>query len=267
MSYLGADLALDTPAPLALRLHQFAQPGWQARLDGRTVPVYPSGELGLVTVDVPAGSHSLALRFGATPARVAGGLLATLSVGIWAWLALRSGRQRVPVGRASRVLAVAGSALLLFALVLDLNALGVGRQSVDLHPVSARVGDEALLLGYSTAPARGADALDVTLYWLALRDTGTNYRAFVHLLDGAGTIVAQHDEEPGGTYTPTSRWRSGEIIADRHRLALQGGRLTGAYQLKAGLYKGSPPENLPIDPPAPDGRVALGTVLLPPTQR
>jgi hypothetical protein len=123
--------------------------------------------------------------------------------------------------------------------------------------------DVALLLGYDTAPARGADALDVTLYWLALRDVSANYKAFVHLLGPDGAVIAQHDGDPVGGYTPTSRWRAGELIADRHRIPLPDGLSSGEYGLKAGMYQPEPPRNLPVDPPTPDGRVDLGTVRLP----
>ena len=139
----------------------------------------------------------------------------------------------------------------------------MGQRTWTPRPAGAALGDVALLLGSDATPARGANALDVTLYWFALRDIGANAKAFVHLLGPDGAVIAQHDGDPVGGYTPTSRWRAGELIADRHRIPLPGGLSSGEYGLKAGMYQPEPPRNLPVDPPTPDGRVDLGTVRLP----
>ena len=255
LGYQSLSLNVQDADAFSLRLHQFHLPGWAATIDGQPAPTYASGELGLVTVDVPAGSHDVSLRFGPTPARTAGALLA--SAGALAWVAVAWIRRR-----SGRGLIFAGAALLALAVALDLNSLGLGQRTWAPHPVTSRIEDTALLLGYDVTPAQAANAVDVTLYWLALRDTGADYKAFVHMLNGAGQVVAQHDGDPGGGYTPTSRWRAGEVIADRHRLALPDGLAPGDYLLKAGLYQFEPLRNLSTDPPTPDGRVDLGTLRL-----
>ena len=84
----------------------------------------------------------------------------------------------------------------------------------------------------------------MTLYWLALRETGQDYKAFVHLLGPDGSVIAQHDGDPVGGYTPTTRWRPGEIIVDRHVLPLPEGLPAGEYGLRAGLYQVDPLRNL-----------------------
>jgi hypothetical protein len=291
-------LTMTTAAPQALRLHQFYLAGWAASIDGQPAATYPSGELGLVTVDVPAGTHQVTAYFGPTPSRTVGALLATLGAVVWAALALyvwRAGRtQQVgnsggrlrqdlqesaaetltarevgnsdPTARAGPgvwLLAPAAVALLALALVLNLNRLGFGQRTWSPRPVQAALGDVALLLGYDAALARGENALDVTLYWLALRDVATDYKAFVHLLGPDGQVLAQHDGDPGGGFTPTTRWRSGEIIVDRHRLSLAQTPAAGEFRLKAGLYRNPPLQNLPVDPPAADGRADLGPIRLP----
>lgn len=253
LAYDAWTVAIETPAPLALRLHQFHLPGWQARLDGRPTPTYASGELGLVTVDVPAGRHEVVIAFTGGVSRWAGAgvaLAAALAWAAWAWRAGRQGHGLRPV------------AAVVLALVLLLlgNGLGLGRQTRIPAAVTARWGDVARLIAWEARPAPAADALDVTLYWLALRETTVNYKAFVHLLDGAGQVIAQHDGDPVGGYTPTTRWRPGKIIADTHRIPLPPGLTPGAYGLKAGLYDLTPtgPVNLPLDPPTSDGRAELG---------
>ncbi|MDQ1301850.1 MAG: Bacterial rane protein YfhO [Chloroflexota bacterium] len=253
LGYDQVELEIQTAAPLSVRLHQFHLPAWQATLDGQPLATHPSGELGLVTADLPAGNGRLGFRFGPTAAWLIGGALAVIAALIWAGLAWR-GRSR------ARGLAWGAAGLLLVVALLGLNRLGIGQRTWTPRPASATVGDVALLLGFDAAPARGAHALDVTLYWFALRDVGANYKVFVHLLGPDGAVIAQHDGEPGGGFTPTNRWRSGELIADRHRVPLPAGQPSGEYGLKAGMYQPNPPRNLPVDPPTGDGRVDLGAV-------
>jgi hypothetical protein len=257
MGYQSADLAISTQAPLTVRLHQFHLPGWLVRLDGNPAPAYPSGELGLVSVDLPAGDHVLTFVFGRTRARAMAAVLALASAILWGVLAWRGRRSAPPRGRG---LAAAAVAVWLAALVLGLNSLGVGQRSWKPEQVDARVEDVALLLGYDAAPARGADALDVTLYWLALRDVGQDLKVFVHLLGGDGQVIAQHDGDPVGGYSPTTRWRSGELITDRHRLLLPPGSPTGTYLLTAGMYRFPSMQTLSTEPATPDGRIELGQV-------
>ena len=45
-------------------------------IDGQSVPTFASGDLGLVTVQVPAGEHQVELRFGDTALRRAATWLA-----------------------------------------------------------------------------------------------------------------------------------------------------------------------------------------------
>ncbi len=253
-SYDAFTLHLTAAHPFPLRLHQFHLPGWNAAIDGRPAPTYPSNELGLVTVNTPAGSHDISIGFGATPYRIAGAMLSALALVIWVALVwLRA--------RPHRLLLVASLLLLLLTLALGLNSLGLGQRAWAPHPAQSRLSDVALLIGRDAHAARGDRALDVTLYWVGLRDTASNYKAFVHLVDGQGRVVAQHDGDPVGGFSPTTRWRAGELIPDTHRLPLPPDLPPGSYGLKAGLYElTDAPHNLTTDPPTPDNRVDLGKI-------
>jgi hypothetical protein len=252
IGYAQMEATVETKTPFTLRLHQFAQPGWNAWIDDMPASIRATDELGLVSVDVPAGTHRIRMAFGETWPRRAGSGLAVLALIGWVGMAWRR--------RESPALRMTAGFLLACGLVLALNGLGIGRSLRAPAPVQARLDDAALLVGYESKPARGERALDVTLYWFALRDMGGNVKAFVHLLDGAGQVVGQHDGDPVGGFTPTSRWRAGEIIADTHRIALPPGVPPGEYSLKAGLYEPATVTNLAVQPATPDNRVALGTV-------
>lgn len=245
-------VGVQSVIPFDLRLHQFTQPGWNAAIDGAPVPVTASGEMGLATVALEAGNQRVDFRFGPTPARRLGAGLSFLAVGLWAFFAWRAGKRW------------AAGLLAALSLLLALNGLGIGAMTRTPLPVQSRLGDTALLMGYETAPARGERALEVTLYWFALRETSANLNAFVHLLGADGGVIAQHDGAPVGGFTPTSRWRAGEIVADTHRISLSPEVGPGVYGLKAGLYDPATVTNLPIDPPTPDNRVELGTVAVTP---
>ncbi len=101
-------------------------------------------------------------------------------------------------------------------------------------------GDTLALLAVEVDPAepQPGESLEVTLYWQPVRPIGADYTSFVHVLDGAGEKIAQHDAPPGGVYYPTSLWQPGEVLRDRHRVSLPGSLPAGPYALRIGLYRG-----------------------------
>jgi hypothetical protein len=213
--------------------------------------------MGLVTLDVSTGDQTVSLDFGHTPAREIGAWVSAFSALIWALLAWRHGGK-------GKKLKVGAITLILLTAMLSLNSLGIGERSHTPNPVQVQLDDAAILLASEAQIARSNDTLEVTLYWFALRETANNYHVFIHLLDGAGQIVAQQDGDPVGGYTPTTRWRSGEILRDRRYVPLPQGLPAGVYTIKAGLYEVSDtPRNLATHPPQLDDRVDLGTIELP----
>ena len=75
-------LLIESPRDSVLTVYQFFFPGWKALMDGQTpIQVQPSQPHGLVTLAMPAGSHSVELRM--TPNERNGWLLTGLSAAIW----------------------------------------------------------------------------------------------------------------------------------------------------------------------------------------
>jgi mannosyltransferase len=138
------------------------------------------------------------------------------------------------------------------------------------HGLVATVGRRAHLVGYDldTSQAHPGGQVLLTLYWAADGPMSQQFKVFTHLLDGAGTLVAQHDAEPGGGCCPTNTWEKGEIIVDQHPIALRADLPTGTYQLVAGMYS----EELDTRMPAyaadgtafVQGRIPIGTVIVEP---
>jgi 6-pyruvoyl-tetrahydropterin synthase related domain len=244
--------AVNSNSVLTLRLHQFYFPPWRATLNGQSLPTYPTTELGLLTVDVPPTSGGiLEVDYGATVLEQLGIVLSLASAGIVVFL-----------GRGRWLFAAAAVAVLLGLI------WGVGRLQAtpSVQPIQVTVGDVAELIGIQIEPKayRPGDSLQLTLSWLALRETGENLQAFVHVIDAAsGRLIAQSDGIPVWGYTPTSQWRVGELIEDTRTLAIPQNALPGAYMVVAGLYRLQPQQNLPatqMEKALPDGQISLGII-------
>jgi len=119
------------------------------------------------------------------------------------------------------------------------------RYDID-HPTQLELEPAISLKGYritDDADETGR-ALKVALYWQARSGPPEDYTVFVHLLDGQGGLVAQHDGQPVGGYYPTSYWEEGETVKDEHKLPLPSGLEAGEYHLRVGLYRASDGQRL-----------------------
>jgi hypothetical protein len=74
------------------------------------------------------------------------------------------------------------------------------------------------LLGYDWQ-TRG-DVVDVTLYWRVEQPIDANYTTTVQIFNAEGTRIAQSDRPAGEPYYPTSLWKEGNVLQDRHTLSL-----------------------------------------------
>jgi hypothetical protein len=159
------------------------------------------------------------------------------------------------------------------ASTLPVNRVTLGyvvvpwRGSLDgVARVGAVLGERIRLVGYEALgdPAPGA-ALDVRLYWEALRpleDVTVPYFAFVHVLDGSGALVTQHDGPVSGGRYPLPAWIPGEVIPDPHTVVLPADMPPGAYRLQTGIYTWPDFDRLSAQDadgaPLSDGVVVLG---------
>jgi len=73
------------------------------------------------------------------------------------------------------------------------------------------------LLGYDWQPQ--AEGVQVSLYWQVQEALAAEYTTTVQLFAANGEKVAQSDAPPGGVYYPTSLWKPGEVLVERHTLA------------------------------------------------
>lgn len=224
----------EAPAPFPLRLHAFWFPGWQATVDGNPVQVGASGRLGLVTADIPAGQHEVCVFFGDTAARQIGVVVTIL--GLLGLVVACLG------GRGVRVTTTAGAVVLAAAALVLMWPAGAAQPA----RVDADLEGSIRLLGSRVDNKRtyaAAEVVEIDLYWMSNRMV-PGYKVFVHVVDGGGAILAQHDGAPGGGFTPTTRWLPGEVVVDSHQVRLPDRLAPGNYTIVAGMYEFDTMRNL-----------------------
>jgi hypothetical protein len=99
----------------------------------------------------------------------------------------------------------------------------------------ANFGNQFELIGYDLTDT------SITLYWRTLKETDTDYTAFVHVLDADGQIIAQRDAQPQNGGYPTSLWVEGEYVADVIEIA------TAGNSIEIGWYVAETGERLKTD--------------------
>jgi len=257
---LSAELVLESDAPVQVVYRAFYFPGWQARLDGQSVGLSVSPPLGLMALNVPAGHHALAVRFGSTPLRSASTMVSLLAVVALGMVWILDRRSTFYVARSTfdaphpvtwLGLAALGVALLALKVsVMDLAAVPLRWWRVEggqtqlafnvpamSHRVDAQLGEEITLVGFDASDrASPGQAVAVKLVWQARRQVNQEYKVFVHLLGADGRPVAQSDAVPVGWTRPTFGWQVGESVTDVHTLDLAPNLAPGVYRLVVGMY-------------------------------
>jgi arylsulfatase A-like enzyme len=116
------------------------------------------------------------------------------------------------------------------------------------YPLRAALGDAILVRGYdlSAAEVAAGGAVDVTTHFAAARPLPAGLRLFFHLDGPAGYRNLDHIPVEG--LMPLERWRPGQELRDRQRIAIPPGTPPGAYTLYIGAYRGG--QRLPVTPPA-----------------
>jgi hypothetical protein len=264
VGYTRLDLAADVPQETALVLHQFHYPGWQARWQGKVIPSYPQSSLGLAAFDLPNGKGNLVVRLGFTPGQLWGTLISLSVLVALGVVLLVQSRAGGPSSLVQTGLIAAGhllpAAVLLGSLILPNGYLRA------VEPVQANLEDSVELLAFDadgTAYHPG-DTIQITLYWRSLRGLDQDLKTSVQLAGmDVSDPLARHDGDPGGGYTPATRWLPGELVPDRHDLNLPADLAPGRYRLWAAIYDFSTVRNLKVvsaEAPTDGNRVLLGEV-------
>lgn len=105
-------------------------------------------------------------------------------------------------------------------------------------PRLANFGDIIDLIGYDLDTSRSCPGgqLLLTLYWQRHGPPiQESYKVFSHL--ESDRLWAQADDVPGCSAWPTTNWKAGEIVADRHVIVLPDDISVGTHALSIGVYE------------------------------
>ncbi len=246
------------PDDFLLRLFLFDFPGWQVRIDGQQVETELGRPEGFIVIPVPAGDHTVEVKFGSTPDRVLAWAITIISLVLMVGIAWR----RPVEGAAYQVSRVTfndwpvlvvglGITLVTILILQPLNWLHYNSADYVAEPaetaVFANFGDQIALIGHdiSAKTAHPGDVVDVNLYWEAERPLDINYQVFVHLLRADGTLVTQSDKINPGDF-PTRQWPLDKYVLDRHQLHLPADLPPGEYSIATGLWVQAEGWRLPL---------------------
>ena len=105
------------------------------------------------------------------------------------------------------------------------------------------------MLGYRLPhnAVRTGENLSVTLYWQTHEPFSTDYKVFAQLIGEDGRLYAQHDAQPHIGGFPTSQWRVGEVMPDKHVLEIGEDVPRGNYVIYIGFYDPNSGERLLLE--------------------
>jgi hypothetical protein len=262
---LGAAVRVVTPEPFRARYLSYDFPGWRVMIDGEQTPILPEEGTGLITFDVPEGTHTIDVRFGLTPLRAAATGLSALTLvalGAWLWRDWRRGRAGLrPGARNNRnsglepaiqtdwlllgVMAAVGVVMIVARAAWPDSAASPWRAAhppTPQHAMDALFDGQVRLLGYDLEsdvwPADQEFRVDT--YWLRVaemtRDTGVAWM----VVDERGIlwsekegIAPRGEEEPP---VPTFAWPLDAYATDSQLIRLLPGTPPGHYTLTVTLY-------------------------------
>ncbi|MCA9913387.1 MAG: hypothetical protein KC496_08550, partial [Anaerolineae bacterium] len=190
-------LRVTTDEDRTVRFRQYYFPGWQATVDGEPAEITPDEQIGLITLDLPAGEHIVTLEYVGTTTQHISALISVISVIVTLAL-LRVGKsQPVPQreGQLSPLLAcglMAGIVLLALANQYVIQPNGwLQIQSPPTEPqymetpVGAQFENGLTLLGYTLHEdtIRPGEPLQIDLYWHTPEMLENNYQPIVQLVN------------------------------------------------------------------------------------
>jgi mannosyltransferase len=126
--------------------------------------------------------------------------------------------------------------------------LGAAPAGPDVQ-TGARFGAHITLTGYalSAETLRPGDVVGVTLFWTTDAPLDTRYKVTVQFLAPDGSLITQHDAEPGGDRFLTTTWTPGQTVIDTHGIVIPPDLSPGDYTLIVGLYDlDAPLDRLPV---------------------
>ena len=296
----GVSLTVNSPQPFTARYLSFNFPGWAARVDGARVPIAAEDPTGLITFAVPAGEHTVEVRWGATPLRlglvslsvlsllgvvvVAGGVVARVgnprSVGGGWRVAGGEWRQRPKSLTRHELMALGLLSVGLVGAKLVFDRVESPLRRAGAPPVAVAgdlVGGELRFDGFnlSRASVEAGATFDIDLAWTTLAAPTVDYQSDVWLVGPDGLIGSVKGTERPRIFEdapPTRQWLPGQWAWDSREVRVLSGAPPGEYDIVLTLFDKATlqPVTLtaatgaPVGPTAIIGRIAVTNSATPP---
>ena len=241
-----------TAEPTTMTLDVFYFPSWRATIDGRPAETRAISELGLLGIDVPAGTHRIEVFQEATDLERVGlvvTILAVLAVGgLWAWKSEGVRKDWAAIGILAAVLVV------LLPLIMATVRPPPQPEYRSTSQGMVQVGGVQLLgarLDHTRLASSGI--VDVALSFMSVGDPPDEAPVLrARLVDAGGREVAGSSHVLGRGLRPTAIWLPNMLLTDRFELELPFGSTAGDYVLHVGFV------DSPMSPVASFNLVASG---------
>ncbi len=231
MHYLGTAAVISHSFDWVIEYEQFYFLGWEATLDGDPLTLFPAAERGLVSAEIPAGTHTLGLHWRSTPIRRTAEIISLLSAIIAIVLALRIKTTNIqsPLtvikGHRGFVLVAVVIALTKTVILNNTNNLWHnprfdGREVRDADFSADHNFQDALILrayDLPSSPIPTDQPIPLTLYLQAATPIAFNPAISIHLVDEQGRFFGQSDQYRPANF-PINRWQPNEYALDSHKL-------------------------------------------------
>ncbi len=268
------NLRLEATEPATATLHLLYYPRWQATLDGQPVGLRPQADTGYVQTDLPAGQHTLELRYARSTVEWVGLGISALAGLVLLIIGIGSRRRRqrrlaeAPVEPAQQEAAPPAWLLLgltafigLKLLVIDPATTLFRCQSTDQRVCGADATVDVAfaggpsLRGYAVPSyeAEPGGTVRVDLFWEAQPAVAETLQSFVHIRNSqpnlpvnprTGSEIWAQDERvtPGGLLMRDLV--VGRLYQDSFRIALPEDIPPGEYFLEVGWFDSATGEQL-----------------------
>jgi hypothetical protein len=268
---------IETPVPFVAAMHTLYFPGWTATLDGEPVVTHPAEGTGYLQLDLPAGLHTVELRYVGTAAQYAGALvsgatLLALLLIVFVWSPKREDQESCVIGiRLGWWLPIS---LLLF---LGLKTAWLDpyttffRQTSNCQEIRGATNQTLVrfesgpqLCGYSLdrTHLRPGDWLRITLYWQAGDAPAGAAESFVQLLGTTfnpqtnNPLWGQRNKQLPAGHTLTE-WTPGKLYRDVYEFQVAPHAPAGDYKLEVGWRLPSTDQRLRPQLEQPAGQLSV----------
>lgn len=239
-----------TPRDFQMEVYTFYWEGWRASIDDQVVDITPSAEHGLITFEVPPGTHTVRVFLGTTPPRLAGNFISLISLlsllaiiagrinNTQGWVSVPTIAQQVPsVGLMLGGAAIAVGLALINPVNIFYRDTPVGSAPASVQ-TDYRLDSSIGLIGYdiNSMVFRAGDTVELVVYWFPRETATVDFSSFVHIGIAGQPPLAQADKMHPADRKMTQWWQPTGYLYDAYRIKLPPDMPPGNYEVLVGMY-------------------------------